>query len=699
MKVLMKFRRTALAALAGLAVLGTAIGCSKDDGDRQSAAVEDDGTNWQSFGRTASEDHYSPLDQINDKNIERLGLAWSYDLDNFDTYTAPLAVNGIIYFGVGHSILHAMDARTGKLLWRYDPEVYKRDGKKLRAGWGIRGIAYADGKIFSGTRDGRLIAVDAKDGKLLWSAETLDEAEGGYITGPPWIAGDKVVIGFGGADYHPVRGYVTAYDIDSGKRAWRFYTVPGDPAKGFESKAMEMAAKTWTGEWWKFGGAGGTVWHAMAYDPRFNRIYLGTGNGSPWNQKIRSPGGGDNLFLAAIVALDADTGDYVWHYQMNPGETWDFNNTMDIQLADLPVNGEVKPVLIHAPKNGFFYVIDRTNGKLISAEKFGKATWAERIDLKTGRPVETPGARFPGGKPVVIYPFPQGAHGVASMSFNRKTRLAYIPVMEGGRVFVDPPNLNEWKYRPTGFVNTGLGPPPPDIKVPPPTSSLVAWDPVAQKQAWKIPQNGIINGGTITTAGNLVFQGLNTGELVALAADTGNKLWSFDAQNGILGNAITYRVGGKQYVTVITGYRSSYAQKPNWDYRQQKRRVLTFTLDGRAQLPPAEPPVEMPIQDDPAFVLDETKAAVGGAIYNGSCVICHGTGMIAGGAAPDLRTAGTPLDPESFASVVRAGMLMERGMPSFAEFTDQELEGLRYYIRQRARETKAGSAPKTSAPK
>ncbi|HEY0446390.1 MAG TPA: PQQ-dependent dehydrogenase, methanol/ethanol family [Allosphingosinicella sp.] len=689
-----------LASILGFAALAiSAVACSKkDDADRTAAFAEDDGANWQHYGRTASEDHYSPLDQINDKNIERLGLAWSHDLDNFDTYTAPLAVNGVIYFGVGHSILHAIDARSGKQLWQYDPQVAKHAGDKMRAGWGIRGIAYADGKIFTGTRDGRLIAVDAKNGNLLWSEQTLDEAEGGYITGPPWVAGDKVVIGFGGADYNPVRGYVTAYDMNTGKRAWRFYVVPGDPAKGFENKAMEMAAKTWTGEWWKHGGAGGTVWHAMAYDPRFNRIYLGTGNGAPWNQKIRSPGGGDNLFLASIVALDADTGEYAWHYQVNPGETWDFNNTMDIQLADLPVGGEIKPVLIHAPKNGFFYVIDRTNGKLISAEKFGKATWAERIDLKSGRPVETADARFPNGKPVVIYPFPTGAHGPQTMSYNRKSKLVYIPIVEGGRVFVDPPALPDWKFRPRGFVNTGLGPPPADMTVPPPTSALIAWDPIAQKQAWKVDRKNIINGGTITTGGNLVFQGLNTGEFVALAADTGKQVWSFNAQNGIIGNAITYRVDGKQYVTVITGFRSSFPNTPNWDYRQQKRRVLTFVLDGKAQLPPFEQ-VDLPIQDDPEFVIDEKQAAVGSAIYNGSCVICHGVGMNAGGAAPDLKSAGVPLDSEAFKSVVHGGILMERGMPSFTEFTDQELEGLRHYIRQRAREAKAGAASKAVAAK
>jgi quinohemoprotein ethanol dehydrogenase len=657
---------------------------------KQSVAA-DDGRNWASFGRTSDEDHFSPLTQINDSNIGQLGLAWSYELDTFDSYTAPLEVDGVIYFAVGHSVLHALDVKTGKLLWQYDPDVAGQEESKtrMRAGWGIRGIAYKDGKLFTGTREGRLISVDAKTGKLLWSVQTLDEADsqGGYITGPPWIAGDKVVIGFGGADYSPVRGYVTAYDVNSGKKAWRFHVVPGDPDKGFENKAMEAAAKTWTGEWWKFGG-GGTVYHAMAYDAKYDRIYLGTGNGWPWNQKIRSPGGGDNLYLSSIVALDAKTGDYVWHYQTDPENTVDFNNAMDIQLTNLEIGGKLRPVIIHAPKNGFFYVIDRETGKLISAEPFGKQNWAKGIDPKTGRPIWNPEARFPDGKPFLMYPLPNGAHGIQSMSFSPRTRLAYIPVIEGARVFVDPPNLKEWKYKPGMFVNTGLGPPPANIVIPPTKSMLVAYDPVTQKPKWSAPQPGMLNGGTIATAGNLVFQGLNNGNFVAYAADTGKQIWSFPAQNGILGNAITYMVGGKQYVTVITGFRSSFANTPNWDYGQQRRRVLTFVLGGKAKLPPFEQ-VDTPIQDDPAFTVDPAKAKIGAGIYGTSCVICHGGGMMAGGAAPDLRKSAIPLDNDGFATVVREGALMPRGMPRFAEFTDAELDGLRHYIRQRARETAA----------
>jgi quinohemoprotein ethanol dehydrogenase len=665
---------------------------------RSPAYNEADGTNWQAFGRTYSETHFSPLKEVNDGNVERLGLVWAHDLEpTFNSFSAPLAEDGVLYFATGYSVIHAMDARTGELLWKYDPEVYKHAGHKMRAGWGIRGIAFDNGKVFTGTLDGRLIALDAKTGALLWSELTLDPKDESYITGPPWVFNGKVVIGSGGSDYGPVRGYVTAYDQKTGKQAWRFHTVPGNPADGFENKAMEMAAKTWTGEWWKHGG-GGSVWHAMAFDPKFNRIYLGVGNGAPWNQKIRSPQGGDNLFLASIVALDADTGEYVWHYQANPGETWDYNNTMDIQLADLKIGGKVRPVIIHAPKNGFFYVIDRKTGKLVSAEKFSKVTWAERIDLKTGRPVETPDARYPDGKPVIIYPFPNGAHGVQAMAFSPQTGLAYIPANEGGRVYVDAPaDLSKWRHRPGMYINTGLGAPPPGMTVPPPISFLQAWDPVRQKEAWRVPMKGAFSGGVLTTAGNLVVQGNAEGKLVAYAANSGKPLWSFNAQNGILSNPITYTVDGRQYLTVITGWRSSYGTAPTWDYYGQKRRVLTFALNGKAVLPDDEP-VEMPIADDESFVVDAEKAKIGSALYNTACIVCHGVGMIAGGAAPDLRKAGAPMAFESLAAVVRDGELMQNGMPRFEQLTDGEIEGLQHYIRQRAREALASmeSGPQAS---
>ena len=658
------------------------------------ADVVSAGQDWLSYGGDSRELHYSPLSEINDKNIKELGLSWYYDIDAHDAYTTPLEVGGVLYFAAGMSVLHALDAKTGKELWSYDPDVASQPEAKVRvrAGWAVRGIAYADGKVFVATREGRLIAVDAKSGQPVWSVQTLDQAPNGYITGMPFVAGDNVVIGFGGADYDATRGYVTAYNIKTGKKAWRFFTVPGNPADGFEDDAMKMAAKTWTGEWWKFGG-GGTVYNAMAYDAKYNRVYIGTGNGLPWNQKIRSPGGGDNLFLGSVVALDARTGKYVWHYQTNPADTWDFNNAMDIELTQLTIGGKKRDVLLHAPKNGFYYVIDRANGKLISAEKFGPVNWADKIDIKTGRPIENPEARYPAGKPFLLYPFPYGAHGVQAMSHSLQTGLTYIPVMEGGRWHADPANVDKWTMSPGMMINAGLGAVPPELKTPPAKGKIVAWDPVTQKEVWSQPEPDMFGGGILSTGGNLVFQGQVSGEFVAYTADKGAKIWAFDAQNAILGAPISYTVGGRQYVTVIASFRSSYPSNPKWDYRQQRRRVLTFAIGGKAVLPAVET-AQSEILDDPAFKIDEAKAAIGGRVYNSSCIVCHGAGMMAGGAAPDLRESAVPLDADSFRAVVHDGALLSRGMGAFGNLSDAELEGLRHYIRQRARATMPAKATK-----
>ncbi|MCA3254765.1 MAG: PQQ-dependent dehydrogenase, methanol/ethanol family [Alphaproteobacteria bacterium] len=651
---------------------------------------------WHSYGRGWTEDHFSPLTEINDRTVSRLGLAWSHDIDPTPSVlTQPVAADGVLYTAIGYSVIHAFDGATGKLLWRYDPEVGKVAGIKLRAGWGPRGIAYHDGTVFTATLEGRLIALDAKTGKPRWSVQTIDDPENAlYITGPPYIVGDLVLIGNGGAEYGPVRGYVSAYDRRTGKLAWRFYTVPGKPGVkdgAASDEVMEKAASTWTGEWWKHGG-GGTVWQAMAYDPQLGRVYIGTGNGSPWNQRIRSPGGGDNLFLASILALDAKTGRYIWHYQANPGENWDYNNTMDIQLTDLVIGGQRRPVLLHAPKNGFFYVIDRETGKLLGAEAFGKQTWAERIDLASGRPVEKLDARYPGGKPVLIFPGPYGAHGVATMSYSPATGLAYIPTTEAGNIYVDPPgDLPSWRHLPQLALSTGTGAPPPDMAVPPPTSALVAWDPVAQKPRWTVPTAGRLQGGTMATAGNLLFQGRSTGRFIAYAADTGRELWSFDAQTGIQASPVTYTAKGRQYVAILAGWRGS----PNgdgtvWDYRTQPRRLLAFALGGARKLPPYDPGSLDPV-DDPDFRLDPAKVAIGRAVYGTRCTVCHGAGVVAGGGAPDLRRAPGPMDLEAFTAIVSGGVLQEAGMPRFQDLSPAQIEGLQHFIRSRARESLAAA--------
>jgi len=636
-----------------------------------------DGKNWLAYGRTYSEQHASPLKQIDAGNAARLGLLWSLDLPGVHNgATVPLAVDGVIYFTVDQSWVHAVDALSGKLLWRFDPEVYKVAGKKFRLSWGPRGIAYWRGKIYVGTLDGRLIALDAKSGKQLWSQQTVPADDSSNITGAPRVFNGKVIIGHGGADFGPIRGYVTAYDAGSGKQLWRFYAVPGNPADGFENQAMDMAAKTWTGEWWKLGG-GGTIWNAITYDPDFNRVYLGTGNGQPHEWKERSPGGGDNLFLCSVVALNADTGEYVWHYQTNPQNAWDYNSNMDITLATLAIAGKPRKVLMHAPKNGFLYVIDRQDGKLISAEKIDRVTWAERIDLATGRPVENPKVRDGNGE---VWPGAAGAHSVMAWAFNPDTKLLYIPVIRTGsagrdRVTDDAPDRN--------------------------TSRLSAWNPATQKEVWQVPTPGMWPGGVLTTAGNLVFQGQADGKFNAYEAATGKSLWSFDAKMGITGAPISYEANGKQYVTVVAGWGGTGAAftgnlnaRFGWQSRVHPHRVLTFALDGKAQLPPTPPPtLTVPI-DDPKFVVDAERAKAGGALFGRSmCVGCHGGGAVAGGYAPDLRASPIALSAEAFKQVVKAGSLESRGMPKYDELSDSDLESLRHYLRDRARTALAAQPP------
>ncbi|HSH12485.1 MAG TPA: PQQ-binding-like beta-propeller repeat protein, partial [Desulfurivibrionaceae bacterium] len=529
---------------------------------------------------------------------------------------------------------------------------------KRRTGWRHnRGISFYEGKLFGATWDGRLFALDAKTGKRLWIVRTFGLDEALYITGAPKAFKGKVLIGNGGTESGPTRGWVAAYDADTGKEAWKFYIVPGNPAEGFESPAMAMAAKTWTGEWWKHGG-GGNAWHAFTYDAEFDRLYIGTGNGSPWNRKIRSPGGGDNLFLCSIVALDPDTGEYLWHYQTTPGESWDYNSNMDIVLADLQVGGASdKPLkaILHAPKNGFFYVLDRETGKLVSAEPFVKTTWATHVDMETGRPVEVPGARYE-TEPAYITPNAFGAHGWHAMSYNPDTGLVYIPAQHYATIYSDA-GYDIKNFQLEAFVGGwGVDPltaePPQDYP-----ASLLAWDPVKQEPAWEIAQSSGPNGGTLTTRGNLVFQGRADGILMAYDARTGEELWRFDAGLGISAPPISYELDGRQYVSLLVGWGggvagigalfSSEEASPRhlgWDYGRHVRRLVTFSLDGSAEMP-AQPPPHFPEPiAAPDFVINADLAEQGALEY-GACMPCHGLDALAAGMAPDLRASAVALDP------------------------------------------------------
>lgn len=652
------------------------------------------GRDWLSYGRNYSMQRHSPLAQIHTGNIGRLGLQWSLDVDSGALVSTPLVKDGVIYFSANFSVVRAVDARTGRERWRYDPQVaaaFKaQHPKRQRMAWGMnRGLAMWGDRVYVGTADGRLIALSMKTGRPAWSVQTTDPATHALITGAPIAFNGKVLIGFGGADNGPLRGYVTAYDARTGRQVWRFHTVPGNPADGFENPAMAMAAQTWSGRWWAHGG-GGTVWNAMTYDPQFNRVYLGTGNGAPWNQKLRSPGGGDNLFLSSIVALDADTGAYAWHYQTTPGETWDYNSSMDMVLADLRIDGQPVPALLHAPKNGFFYVIDRRTGKLVAADKLGAVSWAERVDLATGRPVEVPGARYEQGEALVM-PGPPGRHSWHPMSFNPQTGLVYIPVLDIPGYYndqgVDPAT---WVHR-SNEEASGLNASGGDIPREAGSSALVAWNPLARREAWRVALPGAWPGGTLSTAGGLVFQGGADGRLVAYDAAQGQRLWAFDAGRGISAPPISYSVGGRQYVSVLVGWGGggplvggSLFSQHGWTFRDGARRLLTFVLDGRARLPPSPVTTLVPLQV-PGFVVEAAQVRRGEQLYVRHCQTCHGHDAIAGGGAPDLRASPLAAAPGGLKNVVVQGALQPRGMPQFSDLGDAEIEALSHYLRDRAR--------------
>ncbi len=659
--------------------------------DDKYLSEDGDGANWAASGRNSSEQRYSPLTHINADNVKQLGVAWSLDLPNERSLLAtPLAIDGVLYFTASYSRTRAVDAKTGKVLWEYDPKVIEHAGDRLRIMWDSnRGPAFYKGKLIISTVDGRLVALDAKTGKMMWETMTIDPRRSYYITGAPKVFRDKVIIGNGGTEHEAARGYVTAYDINTGKQAWRFFIVPGNPADGFENKAMEMAAKTWTGAWWEHGG-GGNTWNGITYDPVYNQVLLGTGNGSPWNQKIRSPGGGDNLFLCSIVALDADTGEYKWHYQTNPGETWDYNSNMDITLADVKYGGQTIKALLHAPKNGFFYVINRANGELLSAEKFAKVTWAERIDLKTGRPVEVQGARYEDGEETV-WPSPFGAHSWHAQSYNPDTGLVYIPSIEMAGVFKDKGmDLGKWKS-PHFYIDPGVVFGGEDTPKDYSTASLLAWDPVKQKKAWQLPLPPMWNPGTMTTKGNLVFEGRADGEFDAYNATTGEKLWSVKLGSGISAPPITYLVDGKQYVSLLVGWGGggtllgSTAAQHGWKYKVHPRRLFTFVLDGKAPIPPSPPPAFATPVDVPGFKVDTALADHGATLFAHSCMWCHGGGVVSGGTAPDLRESPIAMSRDAFKDVVVNGVKLANGMPRFGELTDKDVDGLMHYIRMQAR--------------
>jgi quinohemoprotein ethanol dehydrogenase len=556
-----------------------------------------DKANWLSHGRTYSENRQSPLEQITADNVSSLGLAWYFDTGTHRGLEAsPIVVDGIIYTTGSWSKVFANNGVTGELLWSFDPQVPKAWAINACCDVVNRGVAVIGDQLFVGTIDGRLIALDRLTGEVIWDQLTIDNTKPYTITGAPRVVNDTVIIGNGGAEYG-VRGYVSAYDVKDGSMRWRFYTVPGNPALPHESAAMAMAAKTWTGDvFWQVGG-GGTVWDSMAYDPDLDLLYIGVGNGSPWNRYIRSPGGGDNLFLSSIVALNATTGEYVWHYQTTPADNWDYTATQHIVLADIELRGEKRKVLMQAPKNGFFYVMDRTNGELISAQNYVPISWASHVDIETGRPVETENADYR-GDPQITKPAPFGGHNWQPMAFNDNTGLMYIPAMENLSVYNTP---QEFEYLPGGHWNTGqddkaagdspfaqmdasmLGPVLKHLM----RGRVIAWDPVKQQEAWRIEHETMWNGGLLTTKSDLLFQGNGTGEFVAYDATNGERLWDHYVGNGIIAPPVSYEVDGEQYIAVMAGWGGAvglvFAQPEA--IGGGPGRLLVYKLNGDTQLP------------------------------------------------------------------------------------------------------------------
>ncbi len=650
---------------------------------------------WRGFGNTGAEQHYAAFDQIDAGNVAGLGLAWFADLPQGNSATGPVMADGKLFVTTGHGHVRAFDAVSGEPLWDHDSGARETSkGLQMRLGWGPKGLAYEEGRVFLGTHDGRVIALDAADGSKLWEQREFPAGDMRYINGPVRVFGGKVIIGHGGADFTPLRGYVTAYDLATGKRLWRFYTVPGEEPNSGGTKADALMRDTWPGGWTKPDGSrrggGGTAWNAFSYDPELDLIYIGVGNGFPYNQAVRSPKGGDNLFLSSIVAVKAGTGEYVWHYQVCPGDQWDCTATQDMSLATLEIGGKPRKVLIQAPKNGFVYVIDRANGKLLSAGQFAdKVTWAQRIDLASGRPVENPGLRYH-GKPgqFELWPGVRGAHSWLPQSFSPKTGLLYIPVIEGASTIGDA-GLDLANLPPALSAGVMMDPDPdlPGAR----RGFLKAWDPAAQKERWRVAMPGNWPGGVLSTAGGLVFQGRLDGFLVAYDALSGKELWRFAAGAPVVAPPISWRLGGKQYVTVLTGNGagggglfSSENTKLETDY-YLPRRVLTFALGGKASLPKRDAAMIRPPLADPGFVPDPALLAKGGRAF-AQCMVCHGMQALAAGSGPNLRTSPVILDAKAFRSVVKDGALLPAGMPQFSEIDDATIEAIRHYLRLRAQQ-------------
>jgi len=629
-------------------------------------ALKGESQNWFTGGRDWRQSYYSPLSQIRKENVRSLGFAWDYRFDSSsarEPQATPLVVDGVMFTSGSGGAVHALDARTGTSRWSFVPKIDEELLRKHCCGGVNRGVAVWRGKVYVATVDGYLYALDAGNGVVVWKADTIIDRSRAYSsTGAPYIAKERVIIGNSGAEYS-ARGYITAYDVETGKQAWRFFIVPGDPKKGFEHPELEMAARTWDpNSLWDFG-LGGTAWDGMAYDPKLNLLYVGTGNGLPWNRKLRSPAGGDNLFLSCILAINPDTGRLVWHYQTTPGENWDFTATQKMVLADLKIEGRLRKVILQAPKNGFFYVLDRATGELLSAKSYVYMNWASQVDLKTGRPVETGKGDY-SQAPKLVFPQDRGGHNWHPMAYNPGTGLVYIPTLMAGSIYAMPTlplkfHDYQWNYgvKYRGWdpadLSSGVGAGEPD---PQSRTFLKAWDPVKQTAAWEVETTGANHsrelGGVMTTAGDLVFQGRPAGEFVVLDAKSGHQLHRIDTGDRMAAAPMTYEVQGRQYVAIMTGVD------------RYKDRILAFTLDGGAvpKIPKADPSAGPP----PVSPFGSpAQIQLGKELFERNCAVCHPA------RAPDLSKM-TEATYGQFSDILLKGLRATKGMPNFSGVLSQE---------------------------
>jgi quinohemoprotein ethanol dehydrogenase len=692
------------ALLAGTALLLAACG------DRQARVAEPEGfaavdtaristasaaDEWLTYGGTYDEQRHSKLNQINKENVSQLGVAWTYDLaTNRGVESTPIVVDGVMYVTSAWSVVYALDAKTGAEKWVYDPAVDRAVGVKACCDVVNRGVAVYDGKVYVGVIDGRLEALNAETGAVVWSKVTVDQSKPYTITGAPRVVNGKVLIGNGGAELG-VRGYLSAYDTSSGDLVWRFYTVP-NPTKQPDGAAsddafVKVGNVTWgdTGAWTTDGG-GGTVWDSIVYDEVNNQIIFGVGNGSPWNRTFRDPSGGDNLFLSSIVAVDAETGAYKWHFQTTPGDNWDYTATQTIILADLPLGegGATRRVAMQAPKNGFFYVVDAATGQYISGDAYVPVNWATGLDA-TGRPVEVAAARY-AKEPFQQTPGPLGGHNWQPMAYNPDLGLAYIPAQEIPQAYAEDPRFTS---RPTGW-NTGIDfsagvPPiaPPEVAKMLRASlkgRLIAWDPVARKARWTVEHENAWNGGVLSTAGGLVFQGRLTGDFSAFDAATGDKLWTHELKSGGASGPGTYMIDGEQYVTITTGWGSAFALAAGFGYDEKVSssvgKVVTFKIGGTQEiadtgLAPIDATPKAPAFGSLAMISEGTVH------YARNCAVCHGPLGVSSGVLPDLRWSAISGNKDAWKGVVLDGNLAANGMVSFADYlTPDEVEAIRAYV-------------------